>query len=93
MASAFLLTCQVLTLVLEEDGTVVDSEAFFQSLPTNTQLMVLRKGEEWTQNKVGYSRILGFLSGLQQSDKMLHLCCAISVLLPQDGDTVKVLPV
>ncbi|XP_028825731.1 cell death activator CIDE-A [Denticeps clupeoides] len=51
-ANAFLLTCQFLTLVLEEDGTVVDSEAFFQSLPTNTQFMVLEKGEMWTQNKV-----------------------------------------
>uniref|UniRef100_A0A671LYL2 Cell death activator CIDE-A-like n=1 Tax=Sinocyclocheilus anshuiensis TaxID=1608454 RepID=A0A671LYL2_9TELE len=34
-----------LTLVLEDDGTVVDSEAFFQSLPTNTAFMVLEKGQ------------------------------------------------
>nr|XP_046212231.1 cell death activator CIDE-A isoform X2 [Oncorhynchus gorbuscha] len=39
---------QFLILVLEEDGTVVDSEAFFQSLPANTPVMVLQKGEMWT---------------------------------------------
>ncbi|XP_036378329.1 cell death activator CIDE-A [Megalops cyprinoides] len=50
-ASAFLLTCHFLTLVLEEDGTVVDTEAFFQSLPANTQFMVLEKGQIWTQSK------------------------------------------
>ncbi|XP_014036107.1 cell death activator CIDE-A [Salmo salar] len=48
-ASAFLLTCQFLILVLEEDGTVVDSEAFFQSLPANTPVMVLQEGEMWTR--------------------------------------------
>lgn len=47
-----MLSCHFLTLVLEEDGTVVDSEEFFQSLPTNTPLMVLEKGDMWTQNKV-----------------------------------------
>ncbi|XP_052452408.1 cell death activator CIDE-A [Carassius gibelio] len=50
VASSFLITCQFLTLVLEDDGTVVDSEAFFQSLPTNTAFMVLEKGEAWTPN-------------------------------------------
>ncbi|KAG9356080.1 hypothetical protein JZ751_000924 [Albula glossodonta] len=47
-ASAFLLTCQFLTLVLEVDGTAVDTEDFFQSLPANTQLVVLEKGQKWT---------------------------------------------
>ncbi len=47
-----MLSCHFLTLVLEEDGTVVDSEEFFQSLPNNTPLMVLEKGEMWMQNKV-----------------------------------------
>ncbi|XP_045899079.1 cell death activator CIDE-A [Micropterus dolomieu] len=47
----FMLTRTLLTLVLEEDGTVVDSEDFFQSLPNNTPLMVLENGERWTPNK------------------------------------------
>ncbi|XP_077101536.1 lipid transferase CIDEA [Siphateles boraxobius] len=52
VASSFLMTCQLLTLVLEDDGTVVDSEAFFQSLPTNTLFMVLEKGDVWTPSKL-----------------------------------------
>ncbi|XP_071340431.1 lipid transferase CIDEA [Trachinotus anak] len=51
-ARVFVMSCHVLTLVLEEDGTVVDSEEFFQALPCNTSLMVLEKGETWTQNKI-----------------------------------------
>ncbi|XP_042255536.1 cell death activator CIDE-A [Thunnus maccoyii] len=51
-ARVFMLSCHLLTLVLEDDGTVVDSEEFFQSLPNNTPLMVLEKGEMWTQNKI-----------------------------------------
>lgn len=47
----FLLTSRVLTLVQEDDGTVVDSEAFFQSLPSNTAFMVLQEGEVWTHCK------------------------------------------
>ncbi|KPP64923.1 hypothetical protein Z043_116687 [Scleropages formosus] len=41
------LTCPLLTVVLEEDGTLVESEDFFCSLPNNTQFMVLEKGQEW----------------------------------------------
>lgn len=51
VASSFLVTCHVFTLVLEDDGTVVDSEAFFQSLPTNTLFVVVEKGKVWTPNK------------------------------------------
>ncbi|XP_015260234.1 PREDICTED: cell death activator CIDE-B-like, partial [Cyprinodon variegatus] len=52
-ARVFMLSCcNLLTLVLEEDGTVVDSEEFFQSLPCSTTLMVLDKGEMWSQSKV-----------------------------------------
>uniref|UniRef100_A0AAZ1XWL0 CIDE-N domain-containing protein n=1 Tax=Oreochromis aureus TaxID=47969 RepID=A0AAZ1XWL0_OREAU len=51
-ARVFMMSYQFLTLVLEEDGTVVDSEEFFQSLPNSTPLMVLEKGEMWTESKV-----------------------------------------
>ncbi|XP_064186958.1 lipid transferase CIDEA isoform X1 [Anguilla rostrata] len=50
-ANSLLVVFQFLTLVLEEDGTVVDTQAFFQSLPANTLLMVLEKGQIWTQSK------------------------------------------
>ncbi|XP_072307782.1 cell death activator CIDE-3 [Eucyclogobius newberryi] len=35
-------------LVLDEDGTEIDTEDFFQTLPMNTVLMVLDKGQKWT---------------------------------------------
>lgn len=37
-----------MVLVLEEDGTEVDSEDFFQTLSENSVLMVLDKGQKWT---------------------------------------------
>ncbi|NWW50392.1 CIDEA protein, partial [Pedionomus torquatus] len=45
---AFLIS-GIVTLVLEEDGTVVDTEEFFRSLDDNTHFMVLEKGQKWTQ--------------------------------------------
>uniref|UniRef100_A0A8C5WRW8 Cell death inducing DFFA like effector a n=1 Tax=Laticauda laticaudata TaxID=8630 RepID=A0A8C5WRW8_LATLA len=44
---ALVITAGLITLVLEEDGTVVDTEDFFQSLGDNTQLMLLEKGQKW----------------------------------------------
>ncbi|NXN42223.1 CIDEA protein, partial [Rhinoptilus africanus] len=44
---AFLIS-GIVTLVLEEDGTVVDTEEFFKSLDDNTHFMVLEKGQKWT---------------------------------------------
>ncbi|KAH0512884.1 Cell death activator CIDE-A [Microtus ochrogaster] len=43
-----LITTGLVTLVLEEDGTVVDSEEFFQTLRDNTHFMILEKGQKWT---------------------------------------------
>uniref|UniRef100_A0A8D2DZT0 Lipid transferase CIDEC n=1 Tax=Sciurus vulgaris TaxID=55149 RepID=A0A8D2DZT0_SCIVU len=34
-------------LVLEEDGTIVDTEEYFQALADDTVFMVLRKGQKW----------------------------------------------
>ncbi|XP_053104731.1 cell death activator CIDE-A [Hemicordylus capensis] len=44
---ALMITAGLITLVLEEDGTVVDTEDFFQSLEENTCLMVLKRGQKW----------------------------------------------
>ncbi|KAF1652127.1 Cell death activator CIDE-A, partial [Aptenodytes patagonicus] len=46
---AFLISAGIVTLVLEEDGTVVDTEEFFKSLDDNVHFMVLEKGQKWTQ--------------------------------------------
>ncbi|XP_048026210.1 cell death activator CIDE-3-like [Megalobrama amblycephala] len=42
----FHMNC-VSAVVLDEDGTGVDTEEFFQTLKDNTVLMVLRKGQKW----------------------------------------------
>lgn len=47
-----LLLNGVLTLVLEEDGTAVDSEDFFQLLEDDTCLMVLESGQSWSPARV-----------------------------------------
>lgn len=39
-------------LVLDEDGTGVDTEEFFQTLPDSTVLMALDKGQKWTPHHV-----------------------------------------
>lgn len=53
-------------LVLDEDGTGVDTEDFFQTLPENAVLMILDKGQKWTPllssprdqlSKCGHNRI------------------------------------
>ncbi|KAL4694542.1 hypothetical protein H8957_002314 [Semnopithecus entellus] len=48
-----LLLNGVLTLVLEEDGTAVDSEDFFQLLEDDTCLMVLESGQSWSPTRSG----------------------------------------
>lgn len=34
-------------LVLEEDGTMVETEEYFQTLADNTVFMILQKGQKW----------------------------------------------
>lgn len=48
---ALVITTGLVTLVLEEDGTVVDTEEFFQTLGDNTHFMILEKGQKWTPGK------------------------------------------
>jgi hypothetical protein len=47
-----LLLSGVLTLVLEEDGTGVENEDFFQLLEDDTCLMVLELGQSWSPPRV-----------------------------------------
>ncbi|XP_048654716.1 cell death activator CIDE-B isoform X1 [Marmota marmota marmota] len=48
-----LLLHGALTLVLEEDGTSVESEDFFQMLEDDTCLMVLELGQSWSPTRSG----------------------------------------
>ncbi|XP_063330705.1 cell death activator CIDE-3 [Pelmatolapia mariae] len=43
-------------LVLDEDGTGVDTEEFFQTLPENAVLMALQKGQKWSPHPYNISR-------------------------------------
>ncbi|KAM6282718.1 lipid transferase CIDEA [Porphyrio hochstetteri] len=54
---AFLISAGIVTLVLEEDGTVVDTEEFFKSLDDNTHFMVLERGQKWTQTRNGVATV------------------------------------
>lgn len=40
-----------MTVVLEDDGTLIDSDAFFKKLPAQTVLVFLKKGEKWGGGK------------------------------------------
>uniref|UniRef100_A0A8C5WVG9 Cell death inducing DFFA like effector b n=1 Tax=Laticauda laticaudata TaxID=8630 RepID=A0A8C5WVG9_LATLA len=51
LLSKTLLLSGLVFLVLEEDGTLVEMEEFFQILEDNTALMVLQKGQKWTHSK------------------------------------------
>lgn len=47
-------------LVLEEDGTAVDTEEYFQALADDTLFMVLQKGQKWRPpSKQVRSHLLG----------------------------------
>ncbi|KAL6111877.1 cidec [Pungitius sinensis] len=55
VSDSFSVPC-VGALVLDEDGTGVDTEEFFQTLPDNTVLMVLENGHRWTPHQNLLSR-------------------------------------
>ncbi|XP_073744129.1 lipid transferase CIDEA isoform X3 [Callorhinus ursinus] len=59
---ALVITSGLVNLVLEEDGTVVDTEEFFQTLEDNTHFMILEKGQKWTPGG-------NYVSALQQPKK------------------------
>ncbi|XP_072350557.1 lipid transferase CIDEB-like, partial [Scyliorhinus torazame] len=46
-----LLITGAISLVLEEDGTVVDNEEFFEHLDDDTALMALQKDQRWHSPK------------------------------------------
>ncbi|XP_043538935.1 cell death activator CIDE-B-like [Chiloscyllium plagiosum] len=48
-----LLIAGAVSVVLDEDGTAVDSEEFFQHLDDDTAFMVLQKGQRWWAPKRG----------------------------------------
>lgn len=51
-AQSALLAPGPVSLVLDEDGTAVETEAFFRTLEEGTVLMALSKGQTWAASKV-----------------------------------------
>ena len=49
--NVFQLDPSSVTVVLEDDGTVIDSDTFFKKLPAQTVLVFLKKGERWGGGK------------------------------------------
>uniref|UniRef100_UPI00398EE7EB DNA fragmentation factor subunit alpha isoform X2 n=1 Tax=Pristiophorus japonicus TaxID=55135 RepID=UPI00398EE7EB len=43
---------QTYTVVLEDDGTIVDDEDYFMHLPENTKFMILGSSDKWTPGNV-----------------------------------------
>ncbi|XP_030078318.1 DNA fragmentation factor subunit alpha [Microcaecilia unicolor] len=46
-------TQEPITIVLTEDGTIVEDEEYFQCLPQNTKFMFLCKNETWASSTIG----------------------------------------
>lgn len=65
VSGSFSLQC-ISAFVLDEDGTGVETEEFFQTLPENTVLMVLEKGQKWTPHPNSPSRLQS-IERLQQN--------------------------
>ncbi|KPP63927.1 cell death activator CIDE-3-like [Scleropages formosus] len=56
-ATAVLDASCVSSVVLDEDGTGVDTEDFFHTLQDNTVLMLLEKGQKWTPPQTGTQQV------------------------------------
>lgn len=76
-AQSALLVPDPILLVLDEDGTAVETEAFFQTLEEGTVLMVLGKGQTWAPSKVGAPGVGACLSPLRPSISAGMMRCSL----------------
>ncbi|XP_078399428.1 cell death activator CIDE-3 [Cetorhinus maximus] len=71
------------SLLLEEDGTIVETEDFFQTLLDNTLFMVLEKGQKWTRSEnSGFH--LGFTEKLRRRKDVARITFDLYKESPQD---------
>ncbi|XP_006887736.1 PREDICTED: cell death activator CIDE-3 isoform X2 [Elephantulus edwardii] len=80
-----MLADKPLSLVLEEDGTTVETEEYFQALPEDTVFMVLQKGQKWWSPSEQGARYKLSLS--QKPAKKIDVACVTFNLYktnPQD---------
>ncbi|KAH3817843.1 DNA fragmentation factor subunit beta-like [Dreissena polymorpha] len=78
---------ETVTIVLEDDGTLVDSNTFFQKLPAQTVLVFLREGEKW--GGAG-ALIHDALSKLYNVSRKAEIASEIRELLVGEGSPEKV---
>uniref|UniRef100_A0A0B7BH20 CIDE-N domain-containing protein n=1 Tax=Arion vulgaris TaxID=1028688 RepID=A0A0B7BH20_9EUPU len=75
------------TLVLEDDGTIVDSENFFETLPSQTVFVFLKEGEKWT----GAGELIYLaLNGMCDMDKKAEIAEQIRELMTDDTAPEKI---
>lgn len=48
-------------VVLESDGTEIDEEDYFDTLETNTLIMILKSDQKWSPYDIRYNKLLKFL--------------------------------
>lgn len=63
------------SVVLEEDGTIVEDEAYFLCLPSNTKFMLLHDKDRWSAKTKGGCP--GLLICLRK--RLSHVCAARSL--------------
>jgi len=52
-------------VVLESDGTEIDEEDYFETLESNTLIMILKSDQKWGPYGLRYTKLLMFLFYLQ----------------------------
>lgn len=63
------------SVVLEDDGTIVEDEDYFLCLPANTKFMLLNNRETWTPTLQGETTsILGCLFHIEHHYLSKHIC-------------------
>ncbi|XP_060708298.1 DNA fragmentation factor subunit alpha [Hemiscyllium ocellatum] len=78
---------QTFTVVLEDDGTVVDDEDYFKYLPENTKFMILDSSQEWTPANVEFKNN----SAIRMNDDIDGVGSVDSVDYPEQSSDWRVL--
>ncbi|XP_075597462.1 lipid transferase CIDEB-like [Balearica regulorum gibbericeps] len=74
----------LVTLVLAEDGTAVESEGFFGALAPHTPLVALAPGQRWEPPKAGLFREQWGAQGSHPRDEVARVTVALAKASPRD---------
>lgn len=76
-----------ITLVLAEDGTIVDDEDYFLCLPSDTTFVALAKNEKWPGKSLGTARECG--RGVRNTPRGMRLSGGSGMTRETDGSCVR----